>query len=154
MFQRRIASIGSVYTQPSFCPGKLRRKNVFWGISPNPYHTEREVTLIANRTRNNPAFLWLTEDEKALIYQKMRQAGTDNFSAYARKMLIDGYVIQVDYSDVKKMTAEIQKIGVNINQIARRVNTTGTVYEADIQEIKERLTQIWQLQRSILSSQP
>ena len=69
-------------------------------------------------------------------------------------MLIDGYVIQVDYSDVKKMTAEIQKIGVNINQIARRVNATGTVYEADIQEIKERLTQIWQLQRSILSSQP
>ena len=66
----------------------------------------------------------------------------------------DGYVIQVDYSDVKKMTAEIQKIGVNINQIARRVNTTGTVYEADIQEIKERLAQIWQLQRSILSSQP
>ena len=110
--------------------------------------------LIANRTRNNPAFLWLTEDEKALIYQKMRQAGTDNFSAYARKMLIDGCVIQVDYSDVKKMTAEIQKIGVNINQIARRVNATGTVYEADIQEIKERLAQIWQLQRSILSSQP
>lgn len=69
-------------------------------------------------------------------------------------MLIDGYVIQVDYSDVKKMTAEIQKIGVDINQIARRVNATGTVYEADIQEIKERLAQIWQLQRSILSSQP
>ena len=66
-------------------------------------------------------------------------------------MLIDGYVIQVDYSDVKKMTAEIQKIGVDINQIARRVNATGTVYEADIQEIKERLAQIWQLQRSILS---
>ena len=63
-------------------PGQLRRKNVFWGISPDPYHTEREVALIANRTRNNPAFLWLTEDEKALIYQKMRQAGTDNFSAY------------------------------------------------------------------------
>lgn len=69
-------------------------------------------------------------------------------------MLIDGYVIQVDYFDVKKMTAEIQKIGVDINQIARRVNATGTVYEADIQEIKERLAQIWQLQRSILSSQP
>ena len=69
-------------------------------------------------------------------------------------MLIDGYMIQVDYSDIKKMTAEIQKIGVNVNQIARRVNATGTVYEADIQEIKERLAQIWQLQRSILSSQP
>ena len=52
------------------------------------------------------------------------------------------------------MTAEIQKIGVNINQIARRVNTMGTVYDADIQELKERLTEIWHIQRSILSNQP
>ncbi len=84
----------------------------------------------------------------------MAQAGTDNFSAYARKMLIDGYIIQVDYTNIKEMTAEIQKIGVNINQIARRVNTMGTVYDADIQELKERLTEIWHIQRSILSNQP
>ena len=84
----------------------------------------------------------------------MAQAGTDNFSAYARKMLIDGYIIQVDYTNIKEMTAEIEKIGVNINQIARRVNTMGTVYDADIQELKERLTEIWHIQRSILSNQP
>lgn len=84
----------------------------------------------------------------------MAQAGTDNFSAYARKMLIDGYIIQVDYTNIKEMTAEIQKIGVNINQIACRVNTMGTVYDADIQELKERLTEIWHIQRSILSNQP
>ena len=53
-------------------------------------------------------------------------------------MLIDGYVIQVDYFDVKKMTAEIQKIGVDINQIARRVNATGTVYENIRPPVKER----------------
>lgn len=95
-----------------------------------------------------------TEEEKELIHRKMAQAGTDNFSAYARKMLIDGYIIQVDYTNIKEMTAEIQKIGVNINQIARRVNTMGTVYDADIQELKERLTEIWHIQRSILSNQP
>mgnify|MGYP005769680537 FL=1 len=89
-----------------------------------------------------------------MIHRKMAQAGTDNFSAYARKMLIDGYIIQVDYTNIKEMTAEIQKIGVNINQIARRVNTMGTVYDADIQELKERLTEIWHIQRSILSNQP
>ena len=30
------------------------------------------------------------------------------------------------------MTAEIQKIGVNINQIAKRVNATGSVYQEDM----------------------
>jgi hypothetical protein len=93
---RRIASIGSVYALTSFCPGQLRCENGFLRISPTPYTEESEVSLIANRSRNIPAFLWLTEEEKELIRQKMKQAETDNFSAYARKMLIDGYVIQMD----------------------------------------------------------
>ena len=51
------------------------------------------------------------------------------------------------------MTAEIQKIGVNVNQIARRVNSTGTVYAQDMEDIKGALAEIWRLQRYILSSQ-
>ena len=33
------------------------------------------------------------------------------------------------------MTAEIQKIGVNVNQIAKLVNINGSVYKEDIEEI-------------------
>ena len=109
---------------------------------------------MANRKRQIVLRVPVTPEERALIQQKMAQLGTRNFSAYARKMLIDGYIVHMDTSDIRAQTAELQKIGVNVNQIARRVNATGTVYEADIQEIKERLAQIWQLQRSILSSQP
>ena len=76
-----------------------------------------------------------------------------HFSAYARKMLIDGYIVNVDTSDIRAQTAEIQKIGVNVNQIARRVNSTGTVYAQDMEDIKGALAEIWQLQRYILSSQ-
>ena len=59
----------------------------------------------------------------------------------------DGYIIQTDHSDIKAMTAEIQKIGVNVNQIAKRVNATGSVYQEDIEEIKGVLAEIWRLQR-------
>ena len=52
------------------------------------------------------------------------------------------------------MTAELQKIGRNINQIARRVNATGTLYAQDIEDIKGALTEIWQSQRSILLKAP
>jgi len=89
----------------------------------------------------------VTEQERGLIEQKMAQVPTSNLAAYARKMLIDGYIIQVDHTDIKAMTAEIQKIGVNINQIAKRVNTTGSIYEQDIAEIKGVLNEIWRLQR-------
>ena len=76
------------------------------------------------------------EEERALIEQKMKLVPTRNMAAYLRKIAIDGYIIQTDHSDIKAMTAEIQKIGVNINQIVKRVNATGNVYQEDIEEIK------------------
>jgi hypothetical protein len=96
----------------------------------------------------------VTEEERNLIEEKMKQIPTNNMEAYLRKMAIDGYVVHVDYTDIRAMTHEIQKIGVNINQIAHRVNITGTVYDKDIAEIKEGLAKIWQLQRSSLLNLP
>ena len=77
----------------------------------------------------------VTEAERDLILEKMKLIPTNNMAAYLRKIAIDGYIVQVDHSDIKAMTAEIQKIGVNINQIARRVNSTGSVYQEDIDEL-------------------
>ena len=109
---------------------------------------------MANRTRNIVLRVPVTAEERAMIERKMQQMGTGCFSVYARKMLIDGYVIRLDYSDVKAMTAALQKIGTNINQIAKRVNATGTLYAQDIDDIKWAMAEIWQLQRSILSKAP
>ena len=89
----------------------------------------------------------VTEEERAPIEQKMQLVPTRNMEAYLRKMAIDGYIIQIDHADIKAMTAEIQKIGVNVNQIAKRVNAAGSVYQEDIEEIKEVLAEIWRLQR-------
>ena len=89
----------------------------------------------------------VTEEERGLIETKMKLVPTRNMEAYMRKMAIDGYIIQIDHSDIKAMTAEIQKIGVNVNQIAQRVNATGSVYQEDIDEIKGALAEIWRLQR-------
>mgnify|MGYP000789584325 CR=1 FL=1 len=77
---------------------------------------------MANRKRKIVLRVPVTPEERALIQQKMAQLGTKNFSAYARKMLIDGYIVHIDTGPVRAQTAELQKIGVNINQIARSVN--------------------------------
>ena len=97
---------------------------------------------MANRTRSIVLRVPVTAQEREMIELKMQQMGTRCFSTYARKMLIDGYVIKIDYSDIKAMTAELQKIGTNINQIARRVNATGTIYAQDIEDIKGVLNEI------------
>ena len=101
-----------------------------------------------NRTRPIIMRLAVTEYEKELIEGKMQQLGTKNFGAYARKMLIDGYIIVVDYTEQKKLAAEINKIGVNINTVCRRINSTGRFYQDDIDELKEKMDAVWQLLKS------
>ena len=92
-------------------------------------------------------------NRKRLIDEKMTQLPTQRYGAYLRKMAIDGYIIQLDTTDIKRMNAALSAIGRNINQIAKRVNAEGSTYQADMEEIRERLDQIWQLQRRILLSQ-
>ena len=108
---------------------------------------------MANRKRNIQMKFWVTEEEKQLIDRKMQLVPTRRYGAYLRKMAIDGYVIQVDTTDIKEMTKALSAIGRNINQIAKRINAGGPAYQADMEEIRERMEQIWQLQRRILLSQ-
>ena len=51
----------------------------------------------------------VTEAERDLILEKMKLIPTDNMAAYLRKIAIDGYIIQVDHTDIKAMTAEMHK---------------------------------------------
>ena len=102
-----------------------------------------------NRKRNVQIIIRVTEEERALIEEKMQQIPTLNLSAYARKMLIDGY-ITLDLQEVKGHTAQLQKIGVNINQIAKRINETGRIYADDMDEIKRAMEEVWRLERRLL----
>ena len=108
---------------------------------------------MANRKRPIILRCPVTAEERALIEQKMAQLPTQRIGAYLRKMAIDGYIIYTDTADIKAFTAELSAIGRSINQIAKRVNAGGPTYQADMEEILERLEQIWQLQRRILLSQ-
>ena len=98
-----------------------------------------------DRTRPIRKEICLNEQELNLIQHKMCQLGTHNFGAYARKMLIDGYIIKVNNTEQKKLAAAVSRVASNINQICRRINQTGRFYAADIAELKARQEEIWSL---------
>ena len=98
-----------------------------------------------DRTRPIRKEICLNEQELSVVRHKMNQLGTRNFGAYARKMLIDGYIIKIDYTEQKKLAAAVNKVAANINQICRRINSTSHFYEADVAELKERLGDVWEL---------
>jgi SepF-like predicted cell division protein (DUF552 family) len=112
---------------------------------------ENESKKSPNRKREILLRVFVTEAEKEFIYEKMNAINTNNFGAYARKMLIDGYAINTDITELKAIAAEMQKIGVNINQIARRVNSTSRIYEQAFNELHGKVDDIWRLLKSSLS---
>ena len=107
---------------------------------------------MAKRDRDILIRFFVTADERAVIQKRMELVGLKNMSTYLRKISMDGYLINVDYTYIKEMNAELSAIGRNINQIAARANSTGIIYDGDIMEIKKKQEEIWQLQKSILSN--
>ena len=90
---------------------------------------------MANRKRNKQIIVRVTEEERELIELKMAQLPTAQLGAYMRKMAIDGYIIYTDIKNIKQYIGELQTIGKNINQIAKRVNATGEIYAQDIEDM-------------------
>lgn len=91
-----------------------------------------------------------TAGEVERIREKMNEMGIQNRAAYLRKMALDGYCVRLDLQEIKEMIVLLRRCSNNLNQYARNANETGRIYEADIQDLKERLDAIWQCARSIL----
>jgi len=92
-----------------------------------------------------------SEEEAALIRERMASLGVTGFSAYARKMLIDGYHINVDLTDVRELVSLLRRCSNNLNQIARRANETRSIYEADIEDLRRQYDTLWEAANGILS---
>ncbi len=107
-----------------------------------------------NRTRTNELKIFLNDDEKYILERKFLQSGMQSKSAFIRHLILYGYVYEVDYSHLQEYNAALARIGNNLNQIARRINTTGNIYKDDIDEVKELMEKIWHTQKSMLSRQP
>lgn len=96
----------------------------------------------------------VNEQEYNLIKERMNECKIHNMSRFLRQMSLHGCIIVTDYSELKERNYELHKIGVNINQIAKKVNETGNIYSSDIELIKEMMDSIWQSQKYILSDEP
>ncbi len=90
------------------------------------------------------------DGDRELIKKRMKESGISNMSDYIRKMAIDGYVIRLDLSDVKEVSRLLRINANNINQIAKRANETGCIYQADIKTVQRQQEEIWKMMKAIL----
>ena len=105
---------------------------------------------MGKRKRNVMLAARVTEEERELIARRMEQAGIRSLRAYLLKMAVDGYVINLDLSDVGEMVSLLRRSSNNLNQIAKRANETRSIYEADIQDLQQHYDKLWEQANRIL----
>ena len=93
--------------------------------------------------RDHMIYIRVDSQELSAIHQRMEQLGIMNVSAFIRKMAIDGYIVKLDIPELRDLISLQRRSSNNINQIAKRVNTTGRVYAADLEQILQNQEQIW-----------
>ena len=85
----------------------------------------------------------MSEQEAELIKGRMAELGITNLSAYLREMAVDGYIIHLDMSDIQEMIRLLRICSNNLNQYTRRANETGSIYAADVDDLRTRLDSLW-----------
>jgi len=105
-----------------------------------------------NLKRNINMGFRVTEEEKQWILERMTQANISSLRVYLLKMAVNGWVINLDLTEVSECSRLLRIVGNNINQIAKFANTMGAVYASDMEKIQSQLEEVWQQQDKILRS--
>ncbi|MCL2417626.1 MAG: MobC family plasmid mobilization relaxosome protein [Bacteroidales bacterium] len=101
-------------------------------------------------SRNHSMTFRVTEEEREMIQRRQEQSGIVTMRHYLLKMAIDGRVIRVELSSVTEMNRLLSNIASNINQIARKLNQGGRIYEGEMEKIQAQQEEIWKQQKEIL----
>ena len=90
-----------------------------------------------------------TESEAAIMRKKMEVLGIRNESAYMRAL--NGYILKLDLPQIREMLRLLGTMTNNLNQIAKRLNAHGQIYETEIEEIQQKQDELWKMMRQLLS---
>ncbi len=81
----------------------------------------------------------------------MESCGILSIGSYLRKMALDGYCLQLDLPQLRRMAYLLQMCSNNLNQYARAANENGQVYAADLEDLRARLDELISISKQILS---
>lgn len=107
-----------------------------------------------HRTRKNELKIYMSDNEKYILDRKVELSKRKSVSDYIRTLILFGFVYDVDYSYLRQYNEMLGKISGNLNQIAKKINSTGNIYEEDMAEVKAIMDEVWRTQKAMLKKQP
>ena len=103
---------------------------------------EKEKRLVQHNFRT-------TESEARIMRKKMDALGITNESAYMRALALNGYILKL--AQIREMIRLLSNMTNNLNQIARRLNAQGQMYDTEMEEMLQKQDELWQMMRKLLS---
>lgn len=111
-----------------------------------------------NRTRQNQLKIYLTDEEKEVFIAKMKLAKCKSMNQFLRKCVLEKEIYTVDLKPFNKLQGLLANATNNLNQIAKRVNSTGVIYKDDIKDMQEQIEhfskELWQIHSLLLNRTP
>lgn len=98
---------------------------------------------MADRKRNIQLHFMVSATEREQISENMKQLGTNNMGAFLRKMAVSGVWVELDLSDLNEAVKLLRRCSANLNQYVKRAHETGSVYEADIEDLRNDYQELW-----------
>lgn len=92
-----------------------------------------------------------TEAEDAIIREKMKAAGVTNQSVFLRAMVLKGYLLKLDLPEIRELLRLMKNLTNNVNQMAKRLNEQGNIYETEMDGIQQRMNELWDAMNQILT---
>lgn len=104
-----------------------------------------------NRTRNKQIILRFTEGEAEYFKKFKDKTQISCYSDFVLHLLTHSQIYNIDTTPLISTLKEINKIGINVNQIAKAVNTTGNVYRNEITDLQNKIGQLEKIVTSAYS---
>lgn len=103
------------------------------------------------KKREHRLFIRVTDEERNRILDKMYGMGIHSLSAYIRKMALDGYCLNLDLPQLRRMAYLLQNCSNNLNQVAKRASESGQLYAADLEDLRSRLDELIAIGKQLLA---
>lgn len=106
-----------------------------------------------NRKRFIQKLIRLTPEENEQIKHAMTQMNAPSFQYYAKNQLVQGKLVQIDFSELKDLRVAVNRIGGNINQIAKHANENQTIASEELAQVLGLLSEIKEMVAVKLSNE-
>ena len=124
------------------------------GSPKTPIKNQRRTTVMENRERKIQLIIRLNEEERALFEEKKKLAKCRNMSLFIRKCILEKEIYEVDLEPFRELQGLLSNATGSLNQIAKRVNSTGIIYRDEIEDMKKQIEgfskKLWQIHSLLL----